>query len=63
MLIKCIIPVLLINSSPYPWNKIDMLNLKQAKKRCAEMYPKSPCVKAFTKTDKNSYRVICNSQK
>jgi hypothetical protein len=47
------------NVSRYPWNAFDRSTLRQAKKRCGELYPDDPCVKLFRKYEKLSYSVIC----
>ena len=51
----------MLNTSKYGWNDYDMDMLKQAKKRCGELYPDAPCVKLFKKYDKLSYSVICGA--
>ena len=49
------------NISGYPWNDYDRSILKQAKKRCGEIYPDAPCVKLFRKWGKQDYSVICGN--
>jgi len=43
----------------YGWTAFDKQTLARAKKRCAELYPRSPCVKIFRKIAKQDYQVIC----
>lgn len=47
------------NVSGLAWNDYDRSILKQAKKRCGELYEDSPCVKLFRKFDFQAYTVIC----
>ena len=53
----------MLNTSKFPWNDYDQSMLKQAEKRCGELYDDSPCVKLFKKYDKLSYTVICGEKK
>lgn len=52
----------IINSSGYQWNSFDQKTLNRAKVRCGQLYPNSPCVKKFMKTDKMTYQVICGAK-
>jgi len=45
------------------WNIIDSRQLSFSKKRCGEIYKKSPCLKYFWKVEENLYRVICGRKK
>lgn len=51
------------NVSSYPWNAYDRKILRQAQKRCGELYDDSPCVKLFRKYNKVQYSVICGKGK
>jgi hypothetical protein len=52
----------IINTSGYAWNDFDQQTLNRAKKRCGQLYPKSPCVKKFFKTEEITYQVICGAK-
>jgi hypothetical protein len=52
----------IVNQTNYKWNKFDQQSLNTAKKRCKELYKKSPCVKIFYKTQKMDYKVVCGAQ-
>lgn len=59
-MISLICPIVLItNLSGEPINDRDRESFEHAKKRCAQIYPSSPCMKKFTKTKPLNYRVIC----
>ena len=58
ILLNCSIPTI-VNISGEAWNSIDERNYKQAIKRCPEKYPKSPCLRTFTKVRPGIYRAIC----
>ena len=49
----------MINKTVYPWNENDHVVLDSSLKSCAKFYTRSPCLKIFTKIDKQDYRVIC----
>jgi len=49
------------NLTSFPWNAFDRQTLKQAQKRCPELYPKLICVKIFTKTGEKDYFAICGA--
>lgn len=53
----------IINKSGHKWNKFDQQTLNRAKKRCGELYPKSPCLKKFIKVKKLDYLVTCGKEK
>jgi hypothetical protein len=52
----------LINLSNEPWNERDKWQLEQSMKRCAQLYPRSPCVKKFIKVESLMYRAICGQE-
>jgi hypothetical protein len=54
----CSTPVMQ-NVTKFPWNKYDMSILKQAKKRCGELYPSARYVRLFRKFGFQDYSVIC----
>jgi len=45
-----------------PLTRQEQANLRQAKKRCAELYSESPCLKSFEKREENVFRAICGSE-
>ena len=49
------------NTSQEPWNDYDKSILKQAQKRCGELYNDAQCVKLFRKYRPRQYTVICGS--
>ena len=52
----------IVNQTAFKWNKFDQQSLNTAKRRCKELYKKSPCVKIFYKVDKMDYKVVCGAQ-
>lgn len=53
----------MLNTSKYPWVKYDYEILDYSKKRCAQLYQNSPCVKLFKKYNKQQYSVVCGTEK
>jgi hypothetical protein len=51
----------IVNITPV-WTQEDVNTLMRAKKRCVEIYPKSPCVKKFVKVKSQVYRVVCTQE-
>jgi len=47
------------NKTDLPWNEFDNKHYLTAKKRCGEIYQKSPCVKVFRKRSESDFSVIC----
>lgn len=43
------------------WNDMDQKTLQRAKKRCGQLYIKSPCVKKFVKRTETDYSVTCGA--
>lgn len=50
------------NVSSDPWNETDVINYAISTKRCPEKYPRSPCLKKFTKIRENTYKAICGKE-
>lgn len=55
-------PKVIIRNKTDVWNDADKAALTTAQKRCGEIYSDAPCVKTFTKTETNVYRVICGAK-
>ncbi len=55
-------PTKIVNDTKV-WSKIDKMNQERAQNRCIELYPSSPCLKVFWKTEINVYRAICGRKK
>lgn len=55
-------PIQIMNTSKYEWNSYDAATLAHAKKRCGEIYRRSPCLKVFFKVDKQDYKAICGAE-
>ncbi len=56
-------PPALVNKTNQPFNEVDYEHLAAAKKGCARIYKKSPCVKLFIKrTLERDYSVICTGE-
>lgn len=49
----------MVNTSGLPWNAEDKKVMQYCTKRCSQIYPRSPCLKIFTKKAKQDYTVIC----
>ena len=49
----------LVNKSNEPWTNKDAKQMKISKVRCAAIYPLSPCLVKFEKTQRKTYWVIC----
>ena len=58
---SCAAPIL-ENKTKFPWNSNDTWNLDTAFKNCKVYYPKSRCLKRFTKTGERDYRAICSKE-
>lgn len=52
-------PETIIENRTDEWNTQDMQTLVNAKKRCGEIYPDSPCLKKLIKKDSQTYNAIC----
>lgn len=61
MSMSCAKPIM-ENRTPFPWNENDRWNLDMALPKCKQLYPKSPCIKKFTKVGERDYRVVCSAQ-
>lgn len=44
-----------------PYTDIDEANFNVAKRRCPELFPSSPCLKVFAKTEAYTYTAICGA--
>lgn len=55
-ILMCCTQVLSYNSK---WSKQDQEHLTIARSRCKEIYPNSPCLTKFQKTEELVYRAIC----
>ncbi len=55
--------IIMENRTDKAWNDFDNQHLAIAKKRCGEIYRKSPCVKLFRKRSESDYSVICGKEK
>ncbi len=53
---------ILINQSRFPWNSFDQQTITRAKKRCAELYKYSECLKRFYKVRELDYIAICGKR-
>lgn len=54
--------IILINMTAN-WSDFDESTLNRAKIRCKQLYKDAPCLKKFTKKNKNTYRAICGEYK
>ena len=50
---------LMENRTKFDWNDLDRVHLTTAKKRCGEIYKKSPCLRTFIKRSPSDYSAIC----
>lgn len=57
---SCPIPQILLN--PPGITRLDLDTFKKAQKRCAALYPKSPCIKRFLRPEPLSYQVVCGAK-
>lgn len=44
------------------WNKQDQETLERAQKRCAQIFPSSPCLKKLIKKEWDTYNAICGEK-
>lgn len=51
------------NATEFPWNDHDYKTLEYCKKRCVQIYEKSPCVTFFRKFGKQDYTVLCGEKR
>lgn len=49
------------NWTKEPVNEYDIKHYRIAKRRCGEIYKKSPCIKLFRKRTSSDYSVICGA--
>lgn len=52
-------PPKVVDRSTAPWNARDHAAFRRSHVACKEYFPKSPCVKTFTRVEPGTYRVIC----
>jgi hypothetical protein len=45
-----------------PLTEQEIESLNHAKKRCAEIYPESPCLKSFEKREEQVFWAICGGE-
>lgn len=55
-------PTKMVNLTNLDWNDFDRQHLQVAKKRCGEIYKKSPCALEFRKRSERDYSVICGKK-
>lgn len=45
-----------------PWTARDQRAYDGARVRCGFLYPRSPCMKTFTRIEPNRYQVVCSAE-
>lgn len=58
--LNCPVPQI-IDLSAAVWDIRDAATLERSKTRCGEKFPKSPCLKVFTRIEPGRYTVICGA--
>lgn len=53
----CAVTVIVNNTDT--WTARDQEVMKEAQKRCGELFPDAPCLKKIVKNAENSYRLHC----
>jgi len=59
ILVSLMCPDINIVNLTIDWETRDSLVLEYVQKRCGEIYPKSPCLKIFTKKEDGVYNAVC----